>query len=304
MSEGPRAVVPVSNRRTKGAGFWADSFRAIRRDRTTLVALAVFLALTLVALGADLLSSGFFRWGFTQQNMLERSFARPTLQDPAFWLGGDQLGRSEIVRLMYGARISLFIGTFGALVAIAAGATFGIAAGYLGGRSDDLFIWFVSTITGIPTLFLLLVVGLLFRPDPIGLAIFLGFLTWPGIANLARGQTYSLREREYVIASRATGATATRVMLRHIFPNILPLLVVAAMIDVGTIILAESALSYLGFGVQPPVPSWGNMLTGAQATASRAPWLVYGPGAVITLTVLCMYLIGDGLRDALDPRRV
>jgi len=145
-------------------------------------------------------------------------------------------------------------------------------------------------------------VGLLFRLDPLSLAVFIGLLGWLGICNISRGQTFALREREFVLAARTVGASPLRIMLRHIFPNILPLMIVIAMIDVGGIILAESALSYLGFGIQPPVPSWGNMLNGASQFLSRAPWLVYGPGFAITLTILCLYLIGDGLRDALDPR--
>jgi peptide/nickel transport system permease protein len=198
--------------------------------------------------------------------------------------------------------VSLFIGTFGAFVSVVVGATLGISAGYFRGWWDDAIVWLVSTINSIPTLFLLIIVGLLFRLDPVSLAVFIGLLGWLGICNIARGQTFALREREFVIAARALGASPVRIMARHIFPNILPLLVVIVMIDVGGIILAESALSYLGFGIQPPVPSWGNMLNGATQFLSRAPWLVYGPGVAISLTILCLYLIGDGLRDALDPR--
>jgi peptide/nickel transport system permease protein len=177
-----------------------------------------------------------------------------------------------------------------------------VTAGYFRGWWDDLVVWLVTTLNSIPTLFLLLIVGLLFRLAPLPLAIFLGALGWLGIANLARGQTISLREREYVLAARTIGATPLRVMARHIFPNILPLMIILAMTDVGGLILTESALSYLGFGIQPPVPSWGNMLTGATQFLSRGPWLVYAPGAMIWITVLCLYLVGDGLRDALDPR--
>jgi peptide/nickel transport system permease protein len=177
-----------------------------------------------------------------------------------------------------------------------------VSAGYFRGWWDDIVVWLVSTLNSIPTLFLLIMVGLYFRLSPLSLAIFIGLLGWLGICNLARGQTFALRERDFVLAARAVGASAPRIMLRHIFPNVLPLLVVIAMIDVGGIILAESAISYLGFGIQPPVPSWGNMLTGATQFLSRAPFLVFGPGIAITGTVLCLYLIGDGLRDALDPR--
>lgn len=285
----------------KPASFWSDALWRIRHDPTTVAALIMLLILILLAAGADLLADNVFHWSFNKQDILT-GYAKPTLADPAMWLGSDQLGRSQVVRLLYGGRVSLFIGVFGAAVSLLIGMTLGISAGYFRGWWDDLVVWLVSTLNGIPSLFLLLIVGFLFRLDPLSLAIFLGALGWLGTANLARGQTFALREREFVVGARAIGATPLRVMLRHVLPNVLPLMIVVAMIDVAAVILAESALSYLGFGIQPPVPSWGNMLTGATQHLSRGPWLVYAPGAAITLTVLCLYLIGDGLRDALDPR--
>jgi len=157
-------------------------------------------------------------------------------------------------------------------------------------------------LNSVPTLFLLLIVSALFSPGPLTLIFILGVIGWTGIANFCRGQTFALREREFVTAAKTVGATSVRVMWKHILPNILPLIFVLAAIDVGQIILVESALSYLGLGIQPPTPSWGNMLTNAVQYFSRAWWLVVSPGVMIFLTVLCMYLIGDGLRDALDPR--
>jgi peptide/nickel transport system permease protein len=145
-------------------------------------------------------------------------------------------------------------------------------------------------------------VAILFQPGPIALVIILGVLRWPNISLFVRGQTLSLREREFVTAGQVAGASNARLVFRHILPNVLPLVIVLTAIDVGTLILIESALSYLGLGISPPTPSWGNMLTRAAQDLSRGPWLVYSPGAAIFLTVLCLYLIGDGLRDALDPR--
>lgn len=163
-------------------------------------------------------------------------------------------------------------------------------------------VWLVTTLSNIPILFLLIMIGLYFRLDALSLSILIGLLGWLGIANFARGQTIALRDREYVQAARSVGASAPRIMLRHIFPNIVPLMIVLAMVDIGGIILAESALSFLGFGVQPPQPSWGNMLSGATAFYYKGPHLIVVPGVLITLTVLCLYLVGDGLRDAFDPR--
>ena len=283
------------------AGFWSDAFWRVRHDPTTVAALVVLATMIAVAVSADLLADHFFHVSFSKQDLLN-TYRRPTLAEPAWWLGSDLLGRSEVVRLLYGARVSLFIGVFGAVVSLVVGISLGISAGYFRGWWDDLIVWLVSTLNSIPTLFLLIIVGLLFRLDPLSLAVFIGLLGWLGICNLSRGQTFALREREFVLAARTIGATPGRVMLRHVFPNVLPLMIVVGMIDVGGIILAESALSYLGFGIQPPVPSWGNMLTGATQFLSRGPWLVYGPGIAISLTILCLYLIGDGMRDALDPR--
>ena len=285
----------------RSAGFWSDALHRIRHDPVTVAALAVLALMVLLAAGADLLAQHVFRFTFTQQDLL-RTWEKPTLDEPAYWLGGDNLGRSQIVRVLYGARISLFIGVFGALVSMGVGIALGLTAGYFRGWWDDIVVWLVTTISNIPILFLLILIGLYFRLDAVSLSILIGLLGWLGIANFARGQTIALRDREYVQAARSVGASAPRIMLRHIFPNIVPLMIVLAMVDVGGIILAESALSYLGFGVQPPTPSWGNMLSGATGFYFKGPHLIVVPGLAITVTVLCLYLVGDGLRDAFDPR--
>ncbi len=294
----PTAAVP---KRRAAASFWSDALWRVTHDPTTLVAFAALGVLIGLAVGADFLSDNVFHWSFSKQDLLN-NYKKPTIDDPAFWLGSDHLGRSQIVRLLYAARVSLFIGIFAAFVSLVVGVGVGITAGYFRGWWDDIVVWLVSTLESIPGLYLLLIVGLLFRLDPLSLALFLGLLGWIGTALLARGQTFALREREFVVAARTIGASPLRIMLRHIFPNILPLMVVVTAIHVGGLILTESAVSYLGFGIQPPVPSWGNMLTGATQFLSRGPWLVYPPGVMIAITVLCLYLIGDGLRDALDPR--
>jgi len=293
-------VRPTKDRRAS-AGLWSDALWRLRRDPTTIAAFAVLGVLVGLALGADVLASSFFHSSFSQQDILN-NYAKPDGNEPAMWLGTDQLGRSQIVRLLYGGRVSLFIGVFGAIVSLTIGISIGVSAGYLRGRWDDVVVWLVTTLTSIPTLFLLLIVGFLFRLDPVSLALLIGSLGWTGITNFARGQTFALREREFILAARTVGAPPRRIMMRHILPNILPLMIVLAAIDIGGIILAESALSYLGFGIQPPVPSWGNMLTAASQFFTKGPWLVYPPGIMIATTVLCLYLIGDGLRDALDPR--
>jgi ABC-type dipeptide/oligopeptide/nickel transport system permease subunit len=282
-------------------GLWSTAAQRLKRDRLTLAAGGVLLAVTLLALAADAISENFFHYGFTRQNLLD-SYRPPTLLDPPFWLGSDELGRSQVVRLLYGARVSLAVGFGAATINLTIGLALGLAAGYWRGWFDDLVQFAVSTLNSIPTLFLLLIVAVLFRPGPATLVILLGLLSWQGITLFVRGQTLSLREREFITAGRVLGASGTRVMLRHLLPNVLPLVIILSAIDVGGLILTESALSYLGLGISPPMPSWGNMLTNAASDLSRGPWLVYGPGVAIFVTVLCLYLLGDGLRDALDPR--
>ena len=293
-------AISLESRRAS-AGFWSDAWWRLRHDPTTMVAIGALLVLVAISIGADLLAEGFFGWSFSRQE-LTQAYRQPTLDDPAFWLGADNLGRSQIVRLMYGGRVSLFVGFFGMAVLMTIGLFLGLTSGYFRGWWDDVVVWLVSTLNSIPTLFLLIIVGVLFRLDAIVLPIFIGLLSWTGVCNLARGQTFALREREYVTAARTIGASHARIISRHILPNVIPLLIVIAMIDVGGIILTESGLSFLGFGIQPPQPSWGNMLSGAREFYFRGAHLIIAPGILISITVLCTYLVGDGLRDALDPR--
>jgi peptide/nickel transport system permease protein len=300
-SLGGRTVAePVPVRRPT-AGIWTNALARLRRDHVTLCAAAILACMILLALGADLLATYLFHYGFTRQDLLN-GYTRPALSDPAFWLGSDDLGRSEIVRLLYGGRISLSVGIGAATINLTIGLTLGMTAGFRRGWFDDFVQFVISTVNSIPRIPLLLIVAVLFSPGPVTLVIIIGLLTWPNVSLFVRGQTLSLRERDFVAAGRVAGASNARIMVRHILPNVLPLVFVLTAIDVGSLILLESGLSYLGFGISPPTPSWGNMLTRATQDLSRGPWLVYAPGAAIFLTVLCLYLVGDGLRDALDPR--
>ncbi len=273
----------------------------LRRDPLTLLALLTLLTLGALAASADLLAAALFQQGLSQQDLL-RTYAKPGLDTPSLWLGADELGRSQVVRLLYGARVSLGVAFSAAAVNITIGLALGLAAGYFRGWFDDLVQWAISTLESVPRLFLLLLVATLLGPDPLTLVLILGVLSWPRITLFVRGQTLSLREREFVLAARAQGASNIGLLARHILPNVLPLVFVLSAIDVGNIVLAESSLSFLGLGIQPPIPSWGNMLTSAALAYTRGPWLVLAPGAAIFATVLSLYLLGDGLRDALDPR--
>jgi peptide/nickel transport system permease protein len=280
---------------------WSNAWWKLRHDKLTIAAMAFLLLLAVLAILAPVFADHLFHYKFEQQDLFH-TYERPTFDPPAYLLGSDEVGRSQVVRLLFGGQVSLFVGFVAAIVNFAVGVPIGLAAGYYGGAFDDFITWLITTLNGIPQLFLLLIIAALWQPGPLTLIAIIGLLNWTGITLYVRGQTISLREREYVTSAHAIGASDVRVMFKHILPNVLPLIFVLAAIDVGAIVLLESALSFLGLGILPPTPSWGNMLTNGASYFVRAWWLVVSPGVMIFLTVLCLYLIGDGLRDALDPR--
>jgi peptide/nickel transport system permease protein len=292
-------VVPAETRPSRS--LWSNAWWKLRHDKLTIAALAVLMLLAALSILAPVFADNLFHYKFEQQDLFH-TYEKPTFDPPAFLLGSDEVGRSQVVRLLFGGQVSLFVGFVAAIVNFAVGVPIGLAAGYYRGFFDDFVTWLITTLNGIPQLFLLLIIAALWQPGPLTLIAIIGLLNWTGITLYVRGQTISLREREYVTSAHAIGATDFRVMFRHILPNVLPLIFVLAAIDVGAIVLLESALSFLGLGILPPTPSWGNMLTNGASYFVRAWWLVVSPGVMIFLTVLCLYLIGDGLRDALDPR--
>lgn len=221
---------------------------------------------------------------------------------PQHWLGTDDLGRDVFARLVHGARVSLAIGFLTALVSAVIGTLVGSVAGYMGHWVDDVLMRLTELVQVLPRFFLAIVVVALFDSSAWLIVALLGLTFWPGTARLLRAQVLSLREREFVLAARAVGMGEVRVLWRHILPNALPLVLVTAALQVGTAMLVESALSFLGLGDQAVV-SWGGMLSGAQAFVRTAWWTSVFPGLAIVLTVLAANLVADGLQDALDPRQ-
>ena len=275
------------------------ALRRLVRDRLTMIAIFAILLLAFLALMAPIISTQILRVDYTKATP---AYAFLPANSPGHVLGTDDLGRDHLARLLYGGQVSLGIAFTAALLSISIGVAIGIVTGFYGGIVDDLIIWLITTINSIPQLFLLLIISAVLAPGPVGLILVLGLLGWTGITRLVRGETLSLREREFIVSARALGASDRRIMFVHILPNLISIITIALAIDIGVLILVESGLSFLGFGIQPPIPSWGNMLTGAQTFMRRAPHLVFAPGLLILITVLCMYIIGDGIRDAFDPR--
>lgn len=275
------------------------ALRRLVRDRLTMIAILTILLLAFLAIMAPIISTQILRVDFVKADPAK---AFLPANSPGHILGTDDLGRDHLARLLYGGQVSLGIAFTAALLSISIGVALGIITGFYGGIVDDLIVWLITTINSIPSLFLLLIISAVLSPGPLGLIMVLGLLGWTGITRLVRGETLSLREREFVVSARALGASDRRIMFVHILPNLISVITIALAIDIGVLILVESGLSFLGFGIQPPIPSWGNMLTGAQTFMRRAPHLVFAPGLLILITVLCMYIIGDGIRDAFDPR--
>jgi peptide/nickel transport system permease protein len=223
---------------------------------------------------------------------------------PRHPLGTDDLGRDELARLLYGGRVSLLIGMTAMLVGSAIGVTLGSLAGYLGGRVDAAVMRLVDLVLSFPAIFLLLILlNWTAGRAPVALMVgYLGLFGWTGLARIVRAEYLSLREREFVEAARAGGAGVRRVVFRHILPNAMAPILVQAAFAVGGAMLAEAALDFLGFGLPPEIPTWGNLMTQAESYLTSNPVLVIAPGAVVTLSVVAVFFIGDALRDALDVR--
>lgn len=224
---------------------------------------------------------------------------------PPAWehpLGTDDLGRDVLARILYGARISLLVGFVAVGIATLLGIIIGAVAGYYGGWADASLMRFVDIMLCFPTFFLILAVIAFLEPSIWNIMVIIGLTGWMGVARLVRAEFLSLRERDFVVAARALGASDTRLIFRHLLPNALSPVLVSATLGVAGAILTESALSFLGIGVQPPTPSWGNMLIAGKQTLGTAWWLSVFPGLAILVTVLGYNLLGEGIRDALDPR--
>ncbi len=226
------------------------------------------------------------------------------LQPPGwqYWLGTDDLGRSVLARMLYGARISLLVGFVAVGLSTLIGIVIGALAGFYGGWVDAVVMRFVDIMLCFPTFFLILAVIAFLDPSIWNIMVVIGLTSWMGVARLVRAEFLSLRQRDFVLAARSLGANDSRLIFRHILPNALSPVLVSATLGVAGAILTESALSFLGIGVQPPTPSWGNMLIVGKQTLGTAWWLSVFPGLAILLTVLGYNLLGEGIRDALDPR--
>lgn len=269
------------------------AWRRFRRHRMALLGtILIVLIVSLVVLAPWVTSY--------EPNELDM---RNRLQAPTWThlMGTDELGRDVFTRVLYGGRISLTIGIAAMVVSVSIGSLVGAVSGYIGGRVDGIIMRFVDVIISFPTLFLLIMLSSFLGSSPTTMILVIGILSWMRVARLVRGNFLAIKEREYVTAAHALGASGRHIVFRHLLPNSLGSIIVVATISVSAAILTESALSYLGLGVQPPQATWGNMLRFAQDQMTTAPWTAIYPGLMIFFVSIAINFIGDGLRDALDP---
>lgn len=275
-------------------GFWRQSWRRFRRNRLAAAALLTLLGLYVIA--------GLGPVAYSRSPYAVNPGVRLQAPTPANPLGTDDVGRDVLARLMHGGRVSLTIGVVAMAIAVIIGALVGASSGYFEGRIDAVLMRLTDAFLSLPVFFFLLSVVTLFGGGARTVVVIIGLTSWMRPARVVRGQFLQWKAQEFVLAARSLGAKDSRIMLRHLLPQTMPFLFVDATLGVAYAILTESSLSFLGLGVVPPTPTWGNMLNNAQSYIWETPLLAVWPGLMILLTVLSVNSVGDGLRDALDPR--
>ncbi|HXW73555.1 MAG TPA: ABC transporter permease subunit [Steroidobacteraceae bacterium] len=281
---------------TAARGLWSDAARRLKSNHLVVAALAVLALITLLAVAAPLLTP----WAYDTLDW--RHLAQPPALAAGHWFGTDRLGRDLFARTLSGVRLSLLISVLASAVSLAIGVLWGAVAGFAGGRTDGWMMRFVDVLYSLPYLFVVIILTSLFPRDNVAvLLLALGAVGWLTTARIVRAQTLALKRREFIEAARALGVTPTAILLRHVVPNVLGPVAVYATLIVPQMILSESFLSFLGLGVQEPRASLGNLIyVGAQEMES-APWMLLLPATFLVALLLCLNLLGDGLRDAFDP---
>ncbi|MDP6436233.1 MAG: ABC transporter permease subunit [Gammaproteobacteria bacterium] len=284
----------MSSRR--GNSLWADARWSLRRNRAAMTAMTIMAIVCVLVLLAPLLSSYEF-----DSTDWDRISAPPSFAT-GHWFGTDDVGRDLFVRTLYGGRISLLVGVAATLVSLVIGIAWGATAGYVGGRTDQLMMRTVDVMYAMPFMFFVILLMVFFGRNILLIFVAVGAVNWLDMARIVRGQTLSLKKKEFIEAARAGGVSNFNIVRRHIVPNLLGVVIIYVTLTIPQVILVESFLSFLGLGVQEPMTSWGALVNdGAQAMES-APWALIFPALFLALTLFCFNFLGDGLRDALDPR--
>jgi oligopeptide transport system permease protein len=285
------AIAPVV-----GRSLWLDAWNVLRRNRAAVVAGWLIIAMTVLVIVGPWLSP----WGYAHTDWDHTSIGPDWHSRHLF--GTDGLGRDLFVRTLYGGRISLMIGVVATLVSLLIGISWGATAGYLGGRVDHFMMRIVDILYAMPFMFFVILLMVFFGRNIILIFVAIGAINWLDMARIVRGQTLSLKHKEFVEAAEAQGVATFHIIHRHIVPNLLGVVVVYVTLTIPQVILVESFLSFLGLGVQEPMTSWGALVNEGAQEMGTAPWMLVFPAVFLALTLFCFNFVGDGLRDALDPK--
>lgn len=290
----------------KGRSLWIDARGRLMKNRAAVLSMGILVLIALMAVFAPYLSP----YAFDHQNYAIISCAPDWWPDHtalcsaggAHWFGTDNLGRDLFVRVLFGARVSLAVGMIATFVSLVMGVAYGAIAGFIGGRLDELMMRFVDVLYSLPYIFLVIILMVVFHRNFFLLFVAIGAVEWLTMARIVRGQTLSIKYKEYIEAARAAGVTRSDTIVRHIIPNVLGPVIVYVTLTVPAVILAESFISFLGLGIQDPLTSWGVLISDGSKQIETAPWLLIFPALFMAVTLFCFNFIGDGLRDALDPK--
>jgi ABC-type dipeptide/oligopeptide/nickel transport systems, permease components len=280
--------------KNKSSSFYHESFRIFRKNKTAMISLAILIFLIAVAL----LAPWICRYDPDAQVLKDRLL----FPSAAHWFGTDEFGRDILTRCIYGCRISLSVGIVSQLIATVIGYSMGVCAGYFGGRTDDVISFLIQLFSSIPFLLFAMALMCALGSGLVNLYVSLGLLTWASTARLIRGTVLQIKNQEYIQACRADGGSSLRIIMKHLLPNCIPMLIIAITLGIPNAILSEASLSYLGLGVPAPTASWGSMIAGSQTFIRTNTYYSLFPGLCIIITVMAFNMLGDGLRDALDPK--
>jgi oligopeptide transport system permease protein len=290
----------------RGRSLWVDARRRLFRNKAAVISMIVLGIITLMAIFAPLLSP--YAYDYIDYSVISCS--------PDWWpdktvmcnaggahiFGTDSVGRDLFVRVLYGARVSLAVGLFATLVSLLIGVAYGATAGFIGGRLDEVMMRFVDVLYSLPFIFFVIILMVVFDRNFILLFVAIGAVEWLTMARIVRGQTLSIKQKEFIEAARAGGVTRFNIIRRHIIPNVVGPVIVYVTLTIPAVILAESFLSFLGLGIQEPLTSWGVLISEGANKMETAPWMLVFPAVFMAVTLFCFNFIGDGLRDALDPK--
>ncbi|WP_339668665.1 ABC transporter permease subunit [Dasania marina] len=287
-------AVEVYSHSEQGTSLWQDAWHRLRQNKLALSGLIILLLEIIIAL----LTPWLAPYGYEQQN-LALGAVPPSLEH---WLGTDTLGRDLLTRIMYGGRVSLTVGFIATAVALLIGVVYGAVAGYLGGRVDAVMMRVVDILYALPFMIFIILLMVIFGQNILLLFLAIGAVEWLTMARIVRGQVQSLRQQEYIEAAISIGLAPWTIIRRHIIPNTLGPVIVYTTLTIPSVMLLEAFLSFLGLGIQPPQSSWGLLISYGVETMEEFPWLLIYPGLTLSITLFALNFLGDGLRDALDPR--